>query len=224
MRWGFFRREISPRCLFVDKAEVPDIQIHFCPLTIDAALLQNFNFRPEIYEQSFAPHLDAGDQWTIAILPTLLHPKSKGEITLASRDPLEHPLINPNYLAEKEDVRKLVEACKMAEKICQSEPLNDVLTSMSKELNGNEPMENEDQFWESYIRKYSVTVYHPTGTCKMGTEDDPMAVVTPDTRVRGVGGLRVIDASIIPHIVSGNTNIPTIALAERAADLIKNHA
>ena len=177
-----------------------------------------------MYEQYFAQHLKGDDQWTTAILPTLLHPKSKGEITLASRDPLDHPLINPNYLAEKEDVRKLVEACKMAEKICQSEPLNDALTSMSKDLNGNEPMESEDQFWESYIRKYSITVYHPTGTCKMGTEDDPMAVVTPDTRVRGVGGLRVVDASIIPRIVSGNTNIPTIALAERAADLIKNRA
>jgi glucose dehydrogenase (acceptor) len=83
--------------------------------------------------------------------------------------------------------------------------------------------QNEDQFWESFVRKYTVTVYHPTGTCQMGKEEDPMTVVTPSTRVKGVKGLRVIDASIIPLIISGNTNVPTIAIAERAADLIKKN-
>ncbi len=208
----------------LDKTQQPDIQVHFVPVTLDLELSRNFNLKPEVYEQYFKPHVSDGQQWTVAYLPTLLHPKSKGEITLASRDPLAHPIINPNYLSEKEDVRKLVEACKLAEKICQTEPLNGVLKSMAKDINGNEATENEDQFWESYIRKYSITVYHPTGTCKMGKGDDPMAVITPDTRVKGVKGLRVVDASIIPNAVSGNTNIPTIAIAERAADLIKNNA
>nr|ABQ08072.1 hypothetical protein [Adineta vaga] len=81
--------------------------------------------------------------------------------------------------------------------------------------------DNEKKFWESYIRKYGTTIYHPVGTCKMGLENDPMTVVTEDTKVKGVHGLRVIDASIIPIIVSGNTNIPTISIAERAADIIK---
>ena len=219
-----FRGKCSPLGIFVDKTQVPDIQVHFCPLTIDAELFRNFNFRPEFYEQHFASHLANGDRWTVAILATLLHPKSKGEITLASRDPLVHPLINPNYLAEKEDVRQLAEACQLIEKICQTKPLDGALTSLTKQINGKESTVNEDQFWESYIRKYTITVYHPTGTCKMGTAEDPMAVVTPDTRVRGVKGLRVVDASIIPQIVSGNTNIPTVALAERAADLIKSSA
>ena len=141
--------------ILLDKTQVPDIQMHFCPLTVDAELFRNFNFKPEVYEQYFKPHLSDGQQWTVAYLPTLLHPKSKGEITLASRDPLVHPIINPNYLEDKEDVRKLVEACKLADKICQTEPLNSVLKSMAKEMNGNETIENEDQFWESYIRKYS---------------------------------------------------------------------
>ncbi|CAF1033365.1 unnamed protein product [Rotaria sordida] len=206
-----------------DKTQVPDIQTHFGPCTIDAELLKNFNYKLEVFEHYLKPCLTDEFQWTVACLPTILHPKSKGEITLASRDPLEHPIINPNYLEDKEDVRKLVEACKLVEKICQTEPLNSTLKSMVKQMNGDETTENVDQFWESFIRKYSVTVYHPVGTCKMGKEEDPMTVVTPDTRVKGVRGLRVVDASIMPSIISGNTNIPTVAIAERAADLIKNN-
>ncbi|CAF1542118.1 unnamed protein product [Adineta ricciae] len=90
--------------------------------------------------------------------------------------------------------------------------------------NENATSENQYQFLESYIRRYSLTAHHPIGTCKMGKQEDPMAVVTPDTRVKGVKGLRVVDASIMPTLVSGNTNIPTIAIAERAADLIKSNS
>ncbi|CAF2858177.1 unnamed protein product [Rotaria sp. Silwood2] len=205
-----------------DKTQVPDIQMHFVPVTVDAELFKNVNFKPEVFEQYLKPHLIDESKWTVICLPTILHPKSKGEITLASRDPLIHPIINPNYLEDKQDVRKLIEACKLVEKISKSEPLNSILNSMAKEMNGDDAIENEDQFWESFIRKYSVTVYHPVGTCKMGKEEDPMAVVTSDTRVKGVRGLRVVDASIMPSLVSGNTNIPTVAIAERAADLIKN--
>jgi choline dehydrogenase len=186
--------------------------------------MRNVNFKPEVFEQYYAPHLADGQQYTFGCLPTLLHPKSKGEITLASRDPLVHPIINPNYLEDKEDVRKLVEGCKLLDKICHTEPLKRIVKPTVKEMVENGTTLNEDQFWESYVRTYSVTVYHPTSTCKMGKEEDPMAVVTPDTRVRGVKGLRVVDASIMPNAISGNTNIPTIAMAERAADLIKNNS
>ncbi len=209
--------------IFLDKSEVPDIQIHFCPLTVDEELFKNFNFKSEVYEKYLKSHLSDGQQWTVAFLPTLLHPKSKGEITLATSDPLVHPIINPNYLQDKEDIRKLVEACKLADKICQTEPLKSKIKSLAKQMNGDQTIENEDQFWEEYVRKYSITVYHPVGTCQMGEQDDQMAVVTPDTRVKGVKGLRVVDASIMPNSPSGNTNIPTIAIAERAADLIKNN-
>ncbi|CAF4112419.1 unnamed protein product, partial [Adineta steineri] len=207
-----------------DKTEVPDIQIHSCPMTVNAELFRNYNFKPEIYEQYLKSHLSDEQQSTVIYLPTLLHPKSKGEITLASRDPFVHPIINPKYLEDKDDIRKLIEACKLIEKICQTEPLKNVIQSLAKEMNGNELIENEDQFWELYIRKYSLTVYHPIGTCKMGKEDDEMTVVTSNTKVKGVKGLRVIDASIMPNIISGNTNIPIIAMAERAADLIKNNS
>ena len=184
--------------------------------------MKNFNFQSNFHEEFLAPAFAKGEGWGLGIFPTLLHPKSKGEITLASRDPFVHPLIDPRYLAEKEDVRILTEACKLATKICQTEPLKSIAQPIFDPEKRDKNAETEDQFWERFLRNYSVTVYHPTGTCKMGVADDRMSVVTPDTRVKGVQGLRVIDASIIPKLVSGNTNIPTVAIAERAADLIKN--
>ena len=187
-------------------------------MTFSRELFHEMNFNDEVYEE-YVKDLSDEYKWALICPPTLLHPKSKGEITLASSNPLEYPIINPNYLHEKEDVQKLAQACQLIDKIFQTEPLKDITTrtSLSKPTD-----ENDDQFWESFVRKYTVTVYHPTGTCRMGNEDDPMSVVTSDTRVKGVQNLRVVDASIIPKTISGNTSIPTTAVAERAADLIKN--
>ncbi|CAF1186574.1 unnamed protein product [Adineta steineri] len=204
------------------KTQVPDTQLHFGRVAIDTELTKNFNFNPEIYEQYLNSYLSDGEQLTVICFPTLLHPKSTGEITLASRDPFIHPIINPNYLQNQGDVQTLVEACKLVDKICHTEPLNNTVRSLAKEMNGTETIDDEDNFWKSYVRKHTVTAYHPVGTCKTGKQQDEMTVVTPDTKVKGVTGLRVINASITPSIISGNTNIPTIAIAERAADLIKN--
>ncbi|CAF1370533.1 unnamed protein product [Adineta ricciae] len=207
-----------------DKTQYPDIQLLFCSVTADANLCRLWNFKPEVYEKYLKPKFCEDQQCTVIALPVLLHPKSRGEITLASDDPFVHPIIDPNYLEDKEDVRKLIEACKITDQICKTKPLNSVLELMMDDRNENTTSENQDQFLESYIRKYSLTAYHPIGTCKMGKQEDPMAVVTPDTRVKGVKSLRVVDASIMPTLVSGNANIPTIAVAERAADLIKSNS
>lgn len=201
-----------------NRSQVPNIQLQFCPITVDAEICKNFNFKPEVYEQYFKPHLSDNKQWTVGVLATLLYPKSSGEITLASRNPFDHPIIDPKYLEDPDDLRVLIAACKKADQICQSEPLKKVIQSFSETFVKSSTKENEDQFWEEYIRNYSLTDYHPLGTCKMGQIDDPMSVVTPDTKAKGVKGLRVVDASIIPDCPSGNTNIPIIAVSERAAD------
>ncbi|CAF5115138.1 unnamed protein product, partial [Rotaria sp. Silwood1] len=138
--------------------------MHFAPVIINNELYQNANLKPEVYNHYLKPYLFDGSQSGAFFLPILLHPKSKGEITLASRDPFAHPIINPNYLEDEEDFHTLVEACKLVEKICQSEPLKGIFNSTAKVMNVDEVSENEDQFWESFVRKYSVTVYHPIGT------------------------------------------------------------
>ncbi|CAF0734761.1 unnamed protein product [Didymodactylos carnosus] len=196
----------------------PDTQIHFCPLTADENLFKNFNYKPKIYQQHLKKYMKiypqtGGQYWLTVCIPTLLYPKSHGGITLASNDPFQHPLIDPKYLTEHEDVERLVSGCKLVEKI---------YPSLICEMNEIDVEIDQNERWESYIRKFSITIYHPVGTYKMGREQDSTTVVTPDTRVKGVQGLRVVDASILPKIVSGNTNILLIAMAECAADLIKN--
>lgn len=204
--------------------QVPNIQIQFCPVTVGSQFSDNLNYKPEIFEQCLKPHLSDGKQRTAFIASTLLHPKSRGEITLASRDPFVHPKIDPKYLENPEDLRMLIAGCKKIDQICQTEPLKSVFKPLTDEFVKISREENKDQFWEDYIRNYLLTVYHPIGTCKMGKDDDRMSVVSPSTRVKGVKGLRVVDASIILACPSGNTNVPVIAIAERVADLIQNGA
>lgn len=145
-----------------------------------------------------------------------LRPKSRGEITLVSRNPKDLPRIQPNYLAESEDLQVLVEGFEMAREILEQEDLKRYqkrLWSPGKSLSKRKAI-------ESFVRQHAETIYHPVGTCKMGRDDD--AVVDAELRVRGVDGLRVVDASIMPTLISGNTNAPVIAIAEKAADLILN--
>lgn len=232
-RWAMHGRGVLTSCVVESQSWcqlnpseddiLPHIQTHFTPITVDENLLhRNFNYHRDLYKKYFSKHLIDEGRYTTVCLPTLLHPKSRGQIKLASSNPFDHPLIDPNYLAERDDVDRLIRACQLIEKISQTDPLKDVLQSMVTQLNDDQRREdNEELFWESYVRKYSLTVYHPVGTCRMGSVDDPMTVVTPSTHVKGLRHLRVVDASIMPFIPSGNTNIPTIALAERAADLIK---
>ena len=147
--------------------------------------------------------------------PTLLYPQSKGDIKLRSNNPLEPPIIQPNYLTNAADLPPLVEGVKLARKIVQARAFD---SFRGEELvPGNQVQQEEDI--EEFIRNHAQTLYHPVGTCKMG--HDAMAVVNSQLQVHGVQGLRVVDASIMPSIVGGNTNAPTIMIAEKAADLIK---
>jgi choline dehydrogenase len=146
---------------------------------------------------------------------SLTHPQNIGSVSLRSCDPKDTPLIRLNYLQNPADVQKLVTGVKLLRKLFEASGFD--------EFRGEELAPGidvtSDEALAAYVRDACDSVYHPIGTCKMGT--DPMAVVDPELRVHGIEGLRVVDASIMPTLTTGNTNAPTIAIAEKAADLIK---
>jgi choline dehydrogenase len=145
---------------------------------------------------------------------TGLRPRSTGSISLASADPLASPVIDPRYLSDAEDVRVLREGLRLCREIVAQKAF-DVLRA--DEYAPGEMMQS-DEALDTYVRDNAATLYHPVGTCKMGNDDQ--AVVDTELRVRGLTGLRIVDASVMPDIVSGNTNFPTMMIAEKAASLI----
>jgi choline dehydrogenase len=178
-------------------APVPDIQYHFAPTF----------FKAHGFEQV------PGHGFTIA--PTLLHPVSRGQIRLRSSDPTAHALIYANYFSAEEDLQVMLAGLKVAHEIAHTKAFAPFLADEIDPQTWNQP----DSVAIQALRESTETLYHPAGTCKMG--NDPMAVVDAQLRVRGVEGLRVVDTSIMPTVVGGNTNAPTIMIAEKAADMIK---
>jgi choline dehydrogenase len=179
-----------------DDLEAPDIQIHFAP-----ARFQSEGLVP-------------GDGHGFAVGACVLAPKSRGFVALGSPDPTAKPLILHNYLGHPDDVASAVAGVRTCIEICESGRLGELSTGM---LIGPDSRSDEDI--EAHCRQRLQTLYHPVGTCRMG--DEPTAVVDRELKVRGVDGLRVVDASVMPTVPRGNTNAPVIALAERAADLIR---
>jgi choline dehydrogenase-like flavoprotein len=151
----------------------------------------------------------------------LMRPKSRGRLTLASKDPLAAPLIDPNFLADPDDMRRMVQGFKQMRTIL-SQP---ALAGYRGQELATTAIAKTDAEIETVIRNYGDTIYHPVGTCRMGPLEGPNAhafnVVDSELRVHGMQGLRVVDASIMPRIVAGNTNAPVIMVAEKAADMIK---
>ena len=150
--------------------------------------------------------------------PCLLKPRSRGWLKLASTKPSVHPLINPNYLDDHKDVETLIEGYKIGVDILRQE----ALTSYFKTWYFPKTEMTDDQEIEKYVRENIETIYHPVGTCKMGPGSEPSAVVDHNLKVHGLYNLRVVDASVMPTIVRGNTNAATMMIAEKAADLIKD--
>ena len=178
-----------------DGLAAPDIQYHFLPvLVIDHG-------RTQVRKDGYSLHA------------CVLRPESKGTIRLASKDPKAHPLIDANYLAERRDLDVLIEGVKKGRDILAQAGLDPYRAAEFEPG----PSVRTDAEIEAWIRAKAETIYHPVGTCKMGPDNDPMAVVDNQCRVRGLKGLRVVDASVMPTLVGGNTNAPTIMIAERVA-------
>jgi choline dehydrogenase len=149
----------------------------------------------------------------------LLQPDSHGDIRLASGNPAEPPVIDPGYLTAESDLRGLVAGLRIAERLCDTAALRPYIGAPMAPWPGNV----DDTKLATYVREHAQSAYHPVGSCRMGSDD--AAVVDCELRVRGLDGLRVVDASVMPRIIRGHTHAPTVMIAERAADLIRksNH-
>lgn len=178
--------------------KVPDLQMVFVVAVVD--------------DHSRKVHLGHGYSCHIEVL----RPHSRGHVKLASRDPRSAPIIDPKFLSDQRDLDLLVKGVQLQMDILEAGPFDAYRGKMLYKVDRNDTTGIVQD-----IRNRADTQYHPVGTCKMGPDSDPMAVVDAQLRVRGVEGLRVVDASIMPTICGGNTNAPTVMIAEKAADMVR---
>jgi choline dehydrogenase len=174
-----------------------------------------FTFTPASYREGVQGELDLEPGMTIASWQQ--RPASRGWVRLRSSDPFEAPIIQPNYLAEESDRRVLLAGMKLARRLLKTEPL---LPYYDYEDFPGEKVQSDEELMGA-AKERGTTTFHPSGTCRMGPASDPLAVVDDQLRVRGLEGLRVIDASIMPTMLSANLNAATLMLADKASDLIR---
>lgn len=174
----------------------------------------------EFYNEVFS---NINNRDVFGVFPMMLRPKSRGFIKLQSKNPLRYPLLYHNYLTHPDDVAVLREGVKAALSFSETQAMKQFGARFhSTPLPGCKHLPHfTDDYWDCAIRQYTMTIYHMSGTAKMAPHSDPGAVVDSKLRVYGIKGLRVIDASVMPTITSGNINAPTIMIAEKASDMIK---
>ena len=183
----------------------PDVQFHILPATID------------IPKMAVEGKMELEKLPGLTLAPCQLRPESRGTIHVRTAAPLDRPAIRPNYLADPTDQVTIVEGLKWGRRIAAQAALAPYIAT---ELAPGEAVTSDADLLD-YARQAGSTLYHPVGTCAMGRSSDPNSVVDPELRVHGIAALRVVDASVMPRLVSGNTNAPTVMIAEKASDLIR---
>lgn len=162
------------------------------------------------------------DKQVISIMPILLKPKSKGNVMIKNSDPYTPPLINPNYLHNKKDVKHLIQGIKLVKKIIATKPMQKLGAKLNaRKMPGCEIYRfDSNDYWECYVRHLTLTSYHPCCTCKMGDKFDKRAVVDYDFKVIGTNKLFIADASVLPSLPSSNPNAVVAMIAEKVADIV----
>ncbi|XP_055933901.1 L-sorbose 1-dehydrogenase-like [Argiope bruennichi] len=204
------------------REDFPNYELYFLEISKEIAKYQ-VGLHPLVYDFVYGPY--ENDPVFICV-SHLLHPKSKGTVRLQSTNPYDPPLIDPNYYEDPADVEAIVKGMKTCLKIGKSKSMRKVgvkpFATIFPSFTNLLPDFILDRYLTLLAKSVVVTLSHQVGTAKMGDPRDPTTVVDPELKVKGIQGLRVVDASVMPIVPSGNTNIPTIMVAEKASDIIKD--
>lgn len=209
-----------------DKTDYPDVELLFIPDANNKGYenTKHLRIKRETYDSIWKP-IEGKKAFTVAVMQT--HPKSKGTVTLKSKDPFNHPVISPNALSdvEEHDISTVLAGIRKAQEYLKTETFHKLGAEINKhQLHGCDQHEfDSDVYWKCAIRFLSVNLGHASGTAKMGPETDPEAVVDNKLRVHGVHKLRVADASVIPVEITGHLEAPTVMVGEKASDLLKEY-
>lgn len=205
LQWALFRK--GPLAIGINQGAIfcnvlspdrPDVQVHFGTLSADMAGGKVHDF--------------SGCTFSIC----QLRPESRGEVNVRNNDPYESPMIKANYLSAELDQRTAIASIQFARKLTSTAPFSDYVDA---EFRPGPQVQSDDEILD-FCREYGATIFHPSGTAKMGPDSDPLAVVDHELKVKGIDRLRVVDASIMPTLISGNTNIPVVMIAEKAATMM----